>query len=238
MRLKDKVAIVTGGSSGIGFAVVDAYLKEGAKVVIASYDENEINDAVNDFSSRYDSDNIKGIVCDVKNSDDVKKTVDFTITNFGRIDILVNNAGITSSSPTEMVSDEDFINAFDVNVFGPFRFIKEVIPYMKKQGSGSIINTSSMVANDGCRMQAAYSSSKYAVNGLTKSCAKEYGVNNIRVNAVAPGAVLTSMVEKSTTPEMRQMLSKVCALNKLLVLVNLLVHMYILQVMRLHLRQG
>lgn len=211
MRLKDKVAIITGGSSGIGFAVAKAYLKEGAKVVIASFDKDEVLSSVKEL----DSLNVLGTVCDVKKTEDVKRVVSETLDKFGRIDILVNNAGITNSGLTENVSDEDFINMFDVNTFGVFRFIREVIPVMKGQGSGSIINTSSMVANDGSRMQTAYSASKYAVNGITKSCAKELGAFNIRVNAVAPGAVMTNMVKSATTPEMREMLCKTCALNKI-----------------------
>ena len=186
MRLKDKVAIITGGSSGIGFAVAKAYLKEGAKVVIASFDKDEVLSSVKEL----DSLNVLGTVCDVKKTEDVKRVVSETLDKFGRIDILVNNAGITNSGLTENVSDEDFINMFDVN-------------------------TSSMVANDGSRMQTAYSASKYAVNGITKSCAKELGAFNIRVNAVAPGAVMTNMVKGATTPEMREMLCKTCALNKI-----------------------
>ncbi len=215
MKLKDKVAIVTGGSTGIGLAIVEAYLKEGAKVIVASFDEEEINHAISELSNTYDSNNILGVVCNVKNLDDVKKTVEATIDKFGKIDILVNNAGITNAKPTVDVTDEDFINMFEVNTFGPFRFIREVIPYMQKNGGGSIINTSSMVGTYGSAMQAGYSSSKFAVNGLTKSCAKELGHFNIRVNAVAPGAVMTNMVKNSTTEEQQAMLSQICPLGRI-----------------------
>lgn len=108
MRLKDKVAIITGGSSGIGFAVAKAYLKEGAKVVIASFDKDEVLSSVKEL----DSLNVLGTVCDVKKTEDVKRVVSETLDKFGRIDILVNNAGITNSGLTENVSDEDFINIF------------------------------------------------------------------------------------------------------------------------------
>lgn len=215
MRLKDKVAIITGGSTGIGYAITEAYLREGAKVVIASYDKKEIEDAIDTLCEKYDKENIFGVTCNVKNTSDIKEVVQKTIERYNRIDILINNAGITNSGPTENVTDEDFENMFEVNTFGVFKFIREVIPYMKKQGQGSIINTSSMVANDGSRMQTAYTASKYAVNGITKSCAKELGAYGIRVNAVAPGAVLTNMVKKATTEEMRQMLCKTCALGKI-----------------------
>lgn len=132
MKLKDKVAIVTGGSTGIGLAIVEAYLKEGAKVIVASFDEEEINHAISELSNTYDSNNILGVVCDVKKPEDVKRAVEATIDKFGKIDILVNNAGITNAKPTVDVTDEDFINMFEVNTFGPFRFIREVIPYMQK----------------------------------------------------------------------------------------------------------
>lgn len=215
MRLKDKVAIITGGSTGIGYAIVKAYLKEGAKVVIASYSKEEVENAIHELEKEYNKENIMGIKCDVKNTNDVKEVVKQTLNKYNKIDILINNAGITNSNYTESVTDEDFINMFDVNTFGVFRFIREVIPVMKEQGKGSIINTSSMVANDGSKMQAAYSASKYAVNGLTKSCAKELGPFGIRVNAVAPGAVMTNMVKNATTEDMRKMLEKTCALNKI-----------------------
>lgn len=213
MRLKDKVAIITGGGTGIGLAITKEYLKEGAKVVIASYSEEEVKKVANELDKEY-SGKIIGLGCNVKNLDDVKKVVDTTIKEFGKIDILINNAGITNSKPTESVTDEDFINMFDVNTFGPFRFIREVIPYMKEKG-GSIITTSSMVGTYPSPMQAAYSSSKAAVNGLTKSCARELGRFNIRVNAVAPGAVMTNMVKDATTDEQQAYLSRVCPLGRI-----------------------
>ena len=179
MRLENKVAIVTGGSSGIGYAIVKAYLKEGAKVVIASYDQNEVSEAVESLKEYQE--NLLGVKCDVRNLSDIKNTINETINKFGKIDILVNNAGIT-------------INTFEVNTFGPFKFIREAIPYMKEKG-GAIINTSSLAGTYGSKMQAAYSASKFAVNGLTKSCAKELGAYNIRVNAVAPGAVMTNITK-------------------------------------------
>lgn len=213
MKLKDKVAIVTGGSTGIGYSICEAYLKEGAKVVIASYSENEVLKAADTLAKDYEG-SVFGIACDVKSTSDVKKVVDFTIEKFGKIDILVNNAGITNSKPTLDVTDEDFINMFDVNTFGVFRFIREVIPHMKDNG-GSIINTSSMVGTLASPMQAAYSSSKFAVNGLTKSCARELGRMNIRVNAVAPGAVMTNMVKDAVTEEQQAYLNRLCPLGRI-----------------------
>ena len=130
MKLENKVAIITGGSSGIGLAITEAYLREGASVVVASYSEEEVNDVVNRLSKDYEG-KIIGEKCDVKSLDDVKNVVNVTIQKFWKIDILINNAGITNAKPSESVSDEEFINMFEVNTFGPFRFIREVIPYMK-----------------------------------------------------------------------------------------------------------
>lgn len=212
MRLENKVAIVTGGSSGIGYAIVKAYLKEGAKVVIASYDQNEVSEAVESLKEYQE--NLLGVKCDVRNLSDIKNTINETINKFGKIDILVNNAGITNANQTENVTDEELLNTFEVNTFGPFKFIREAIPYMKEKG-GAIINTSSLAGTYGSKMQAAYSASKFAVNGLTKSCAKELGAYNIRVNAVSPGAVMTNMVKNSTTEEQQAMLSKICPLGRI-----------------------
>lgn len=213
MRLENKVAIITGGSTGIGLAITKAYLKEGARVAMAAYSENELDDAVKELSKDYEG-KVIGVRCDVKSLDDVKNVVDTTFKKFGRIDVLINNAGITNSKSTEDVTDEEFLNMFDVNTFGPFRFMREVIPYMKENG-GSIINTSSMVGSYGAPHQAAYSASKFAINGLTKACSKELGRFGIRVNAVAPGAVMTNMVRESTTDEQKAMLSKLCPLGRI-----------------------
>lgn len=215
MRLKDKVAIITGGSSGIGFAITKAYLNEGAKVVMVSYDKEEISAATDSLCKDFDISNILGVACNVKELDDVKKVISSTIDKFGKIDILVNNAGITNSKSLFEVSDEEFINMFDVNTFGVFRFIREVAPYMKKNGGGSIINTSSMVGKYGSRIQISYASSKFAVNGITISAARELGMFNIRVNAVSPGAVMTDMTRKATDEGTREILKKMTPLMKI-----------------------
>ena len=203
MKLENKVAIITGSTKGIGYAIADLYLKEGAKVVITGL-KDEVPEALKLLEKAYNNENIIGIELDVTNTESIKNVVEKTIEKFGRIDILVNNAGITATKPLIQTTDEEMERMFQVNTFGVFKFIREVAPYMIKQKSGSIINTSSMVANYGGIMQTPYASSKFAVNGITKSCAKELGRYNIRVNAVAPGPIWTPLIPAS---------QEVCYLN-------------------------
>lgn len=121
---------------------------------------------------------------------------------FGHIDILVNNAGICTQQSILEMTDDDYLNVLDVNAVGTFRLCRSVINYMQNTG-GSIINTSSMVGTYGSNYQTAYASSKFAINGLTKSLAKEVGNFNIRVNAIAPGVVETDMVKDQVTEEVK-----------------------------------
>ena len=214
MKLENKVAIITGSTKGIGYAIAEAYLKEGAKVVVTGL-KDEVPEALKTLEEKYNSKNILGLELDVTSTESIKNVVNKTIEKFQKIDILINNAGITSAKPLIETTDEEMEKMFQINTFGVFKFIREVAPYMIKQKSGSIINTSSMVANYGGIMQTPYASSKFAVNGITKSCAKELGRYNIRVNAVAPGAVMTDMTKNSTDDNTRQMLSKLTPLGRI-----------------------
>ena len=154
-----------------------------------------------------------GIGLNMKDSSSMKSSVDEVIKKWKKIDVLVNNAGITSNVSLLDSTDEDFMEMFQINFFGVVSLTREVVKHMKETG-GSIINTSSMVANFGARNQAAYASSKLAINGLTKSLAKELGMYNIRVNAVAPGVVATDMMS-IVTEEMKQGLLRMTPLNRM-----------------------
>ena len=158
-------------------------------------------------------DNIMGIGLNMKDNSSMKSSVDEVIERWGRIDVLVNNAGITSNISLLDSTDEQFMEMFQINFFGVVSLTREVVKHMKETG-GSIINTSSMVGNYGARNQSAYASSKFAINGLTKSLAKELGMYNIRVNAVAPGVVATDMMS-IVTDEMKQGLLRMTPLNKM-----------------------
>ena len=188
MQLDGKVAIVTGGSRGIGYAVAKLFSEAGAKVVITARNSDRLKKA----SSKL---NCLAVKADVKNSDDVKNVIEQTVEKFGRIDVLVNNAGIFPKiSKLHEISEDDWANVLDTNLSGPYRFTKEAIPYLQKNG-GVIINVSS---DAGLRAYPdfnadAYSASKAALNLLTKTWALQYAKDKIRVNAVCPGVVDTDM---------------------------------------------
>ena len=213
--LKGKVAIITGSSRGIGKSVAKLYLENNAKVVICGSTKENAEKAVSKMKEELNltDDNIMGIGLNMKDNNSMKSSVDEVINKWGRIDVLVNNAGITSNVSLLDSTDEQFMEMFQINFFGVVSLTREVVKHMKETG-GSIINTSSMVGNYGARNQAAYASSKFAINGLTKSLAKELGMYNIRVNAVAPGVVATDMMS-IVTEEMKQGLLRMTPLNKM-----------------------
>ena len=215
MNLENKVAIITGSTRGIGNSIARLFLENNAKVVICGSTEENALKAVNKMKEELNltDDNIMGIGLNMKDTSTIKESVDKVINKWNKIDILVNNAGITSNVSLLDSTDEDFMDMFQINFFGVVSLTREVVKHMKETG-GSIINTSSMVANYGARNQSAYSSSKFAINGLTKSLAKELGMYNIRVNAVAPGVVATDMMS-IVTEEMKQGLLRMTPLNKM-----------------------
>lgn len=193
MRLKDKIAIVTGGSRGIGKAIAEKFLSEGAKVIIT-----DIIDEGEKFVSEAKS---KGLElsfykCDVSDFKEVEKTIEEIYKTFGKIDILVNNAGITKDKIILMMSEEEFDKVINVNLKGTFNFTKCVLKYMSKAKYGKIINISSIIGLMGNAGQSNYAASKAGIIGLTKSVAKEFGKRNICVNAVAPGFIKTPMTEQ------------------------------------------
>lgn len=215
MNLDNKVAIITGSTRGIGNSIARLFLENNAKVVICGSTEENALKAVNKMKEELNltDDNIMGIGLNMKDTSAIKESVDKVINKWNKVDILVNNAGITSNVSLLDSTDEDFMEMFQINFFGVVSLTREVVKYMKETG-GSIINTSSMVANYGARNQSAYASSKFAINGLTKSLAKELGMYNIRVNAVAPGVVATDMMG-IVTEEMKQGLLRMTPLNKM-----------------------
>lgn len=216
MLLKNKVALISGATRGIGYEIASAYLANGAKIMICGSKETTVTTAIQKLKEQYPNkkENINGTVINLKKNEDIQKIVQKTISTYGNIDILVNNAGITSACPLTKMSEEDFINMFEINFFGMMRLTKAVIPFMKEKG-GSIINTSSMVSFYGAPNQTAYASSKSAVNGFTKSLAKELGAYNIRVNAVAPGVVQTDMVKENVTKELEIAMQKMIPLKRM-----------------------
>lgn len=190
--LKDKVAIVTGGTRGIGFEIVKTFYEVGAKVVFFGSKEESVLKALEKFSK--ENVKVKGYYPNLANYEEVEKTIQEISQEYGQIDILVNNAGISADRKIEETTSLDFQNIMDINVLSMFNTIKAVTPLMKEQGGGVILNTSSMVSIYGQAAGVGYPTSKFAVNGLTKSLARELAPYHIRVNAVAPGIINTDMV--------------------------------------------
>ena len=214
MRLKNKVAIITGSTRGIGFAVADAFIKEGAKVAICGSRLENAENAIAKLKETYPKAKLLPIGVSVTDTDSVDQMVETVMKEWGRIDILVNNAGITNAKPTTEMTDEEFGSVIAIDLAGPFKCTRAVAKVMKEQKYGAIVNTSSMVGLYGSPCQASYASAKAGVIGLTKSCAKELGRFGIRVNAVAPGVVLTDMVAASVDERMMAGLQQLTPLGR------------------------
>ena len=197
MRLKDKVAIITGAASGIGASTAEIFAREGAKVVVADYDE-EHGQKVAEQLKQGGAEAIffKTNVVDAEN---VQALMDKTLETFGRIDILVNNAGITADGWLIKMTEEAWDRVIDVNLKGVFNCSKLAAKIMMDQGQGVILNATSVVGLYGNMGQSNYAATKFGVIGLTKTWAKELAPRGIRVNAVAPGYTMTSMMD--TVPE-------------------------------------
>lgn len=193
--LKDKIAVVTGGTRGIGNAVVRSFLENRAQVILFGSREETATKAVDAIKKDNPDAKIEGAWPNLADFESISKEIKRIEEKYGRIDILVNNAGVTDSTSVYEYDAKKFSDILDINVKGLFNAILAVIPYMKKQGGGSIINTSSMVTKFGQTLGVAYPTSKFAVNGLTVSLARELGPDKIRVNAVAPGITNTDMVK-------------------------------------------
>ena len=195
MKLKEKVAIVTGGSRGIGFATVKKFLEEGATVVLTASRKETAEKAVTRVKESCPDAKVEGVWADLSSLESVKESFAKIHEKYGRIDILVNNAGMSDSAPFTNYTEDLFEKVMDLNVKGVFHASRAVVDYMVEQGSGVILSTSSMVSISGQAAGVAYPTSKFAVNGFTISLARELGPKGIRVNAVAPGITETDMMK-------------------------------------------
>lgn len=190
--LENKVAIITGGTRGIGLETVKVFVENKARVVLMGSKEESVTKALKELKDL--GMEVDGYYPNLNNINEIKEVIDKIIQKYGHIDILINNAGISANKPIENTTSEDFEKIIDLNVNAVFNMTKAVVPFMKNQKDGVILNTSSMVSLYGQAAGVGYPTSKFAVNGMTKSLSRELAPFNIRVNAVAPGIINTDMV--------------------------------------------
>lgn len=211
MKLKDKVCIITGGAGGIGKVAAKKFAQNGAKVIICDLDIEVVQNTVRELSAHGE---VKGFEVDVTKADSIRHMVSEVEKTYLRIDVLVNNAGITADAQFMKMTSEQFDRVIDVNLKGTFNCTREAAQSMIQNGTGKIINTSSVAGIYGNFGQTNYAATKSGIIGMTKTWAKELGRKNINVNAVAPGFILTEMTMKMPEKILNTMKEK-SPLNKL-----------------------
>ena len=206
-RLKGKVAVITGANSGVGEATALAFAKEGATVVISARRIEPLNAVADKIKA--EGGTVLAVPTDISDKAACENLMDKAVEAFGKIDILVNNAGVSDSMMTIDCNPEHFQEIINLNVNAVFNAIQPSVELMKEQGGGCIINTSSMVSKYGQPGGVAYPTSKFGVNGLTISLARELGQYGIRVNAVAPGITRTDMVAALPEEEIQPLIATI-----------------------------
>ena len=212
--LENKVAIITGGTRGIGYETVRKFLQNKAKVVLFGSRQESVEKAVNSLKEENSDYEVFGLFPNLTKEEEVKEAFETVKEKYGHIDILVNNAGVSSSTQLINFSEEEYDKIANLNIKAVFTCSKVAVPYMEEQKGGVILNTSSMVSIYGQPSGCMYPASKFAVNGLTKSLSRELAPKNIRVNAVAPGITETDMVA-SLPKEMIEPLIKTIPLGRI-----------------------
>jgi len=191
MDLTGKNAIVTGGSRGIGRAIAEALLRDGANVVISAREEAQLRLTVAELRKEIGADRLVGVVCDVRDHNQVKKLFAETLTSFQNLDILVNNAGVGLFATVEEMSPEDFRAVIETNLTAVYYCCHEAIPLLKQRGGGYIFNISSLAGVNPHPRMAAYNASKFGLNGFSEALMQEVRHNNIKVSYIMPGSVNT-----------------------------------------------
>ena len=199
MKLKNKTAVVTGGTKGIGYAIAEALLKNGADVFICGRGESDLRSAIEKLSA---SGNVDGTVCDVRDEDSVREMLGACVQKFGVVDILVNNAGVGYFGKTvEETTGEEFSRTLETNLFGVFYACRYAIPIMRARGGGYIFNISSLAGQNPHPLMAAYNASKFALNGFSEALMQEVRHDGIKVSYICPGSVNTSFGGDTPAPE-------------------------------------
>lgn len=189
----NRVVIITGSTRGIGFSTAEEFLRHGDRVVMFCRHEKHVSEAKQILSGLTGTENLLGLTGDVRDEENVKKIIENCVKHFGRIDVLINNAGVAVYKPIEKTSEEHWDRVIDTNLKGTFLFLRNVIPVMKRQKAGIIINVSSGLGVEGMAGFSAYCASKFGVVGLTRALADETSMSGIRIYAVLPGAVNTKL---------------------------------------------
>ena len=200
--LENKIAVITGGGRGIGKAIANQYSEQGATVIIAEFDEGSGKNTADEIGGQF-------FKADISDEDEVSSLFDYVKSNFSCLDVLVNNAGVLDDSTLKKLKPDQFDNVIDVNLRGTYLCGKAASEIMIEQGKGVILNAASVVAHNGNFGQTNYVASKAGVIGMTKVWARELGKNGIRVNAVAPGFIITDMTAQMPEKIIRMMEEKV-----------------------------
>ena len=204
--LSNRVAVVTGGAQGFGFAISERFIRSGAKVIIWDIDNNATEEAIEKLNSKECSYQL----VDVTNFDEIKKSLSDIETKYGKIDIFINNAGITGINTTVAEYPiKEWKKVIELNLDAVFYCCKAVVPFMDKNNYGRIVNIASIAGKEGNPNASAYSTSKAGVIGLTKSLGKELALKNIAVNCVTPAAAKTRIFDQMTEEHINYMLSKI-----------------------------
>ncbi|HEV7859186.1 MAG TPA: SDR family oxidoreductase [Pyrinomonadaceae bacterium] len=191
MNLNGKSAIVTGGTKGIGRAIAEALAREGASVCISARHDDDVERAVGEIGELGEG-RVAGVVCDVRDYEEVRALVQHASEEFGGVDILINNAGVGLFGKVEELTPEDFRAVLETNLFGVFYCCHEAIPQMKKRGGGYIINISSLAGTNAHPQMAAYNASKFGLNGFSEALMQEVRHDGIKVSYIMPGSVNTN----------------------------------------------
>jgi 3-oxoacyl-[acyl-carrier protein] reductase len=207
VRLKNKVAIITGAAQGIGLATARKFLDEGAIVAVADVNDETVRDAVGQL--KLNGEVVEGFAVDVTRREQIGAMVEQVKERYGRIDVLVNNAGITLDARLQKMTDEQFDRVIDVNLKGVYNCAKAVVDTMIEQGGGVILNASSVVGIYGNYGQTNYAASKFGVIGFVKTWAREVGPKGVRCNAVAPGFIRTPILHTIPDDVMQRLTDRV-----------------------------